>query len=49
MTKRYAVINRKTLKVPSIRFATRDEARAYKRSKGFRYAIYDQLNESLVR
>lgn len=49
MSKKYFVVNRTTLKIPNIKFATREEARAYKRSKGFRYGIVKADTLEMVR
>ena len=49
MTKKYAVVNRKTFKVPSIKFRTREEARQWKREKDFRYAIVNLETNEVVR
>jgi hypothetical protein len=48
MNKKYAAMNRKTGKM-SRTFATREEARTFKRSKNFRYSIVNLMTQAVVR
>lgn len=49
MTKRYTIKSRKTGKIQSRKFYTREDARAFKRDNGFRYDIVDLMTGNVVR
>lgn len=50
MAKRYTFITRKSGKKANIRgVATRQEAREIKAANGFRHAIFDNLNQRVIR
>ena len=49
MTKRYTIKSRKTGKIQSRKFFTREDARAFKRENGFKYDIVRLEDGAVVR
>lgn len=49
INKKYAAVHRKTGKTSRTTFATREDARTFKRSKGFRYSIVNLATSMVVR